>query len=170
MHKTNSILIALIMTFLLVTACGTKEEKAATEIETREYVLSAFPIPEAFKADSRINWTITDDKNTSGNLTVDLVIPDAATVDANSFVQDFLDRAMTINKDGKVTIQKLDIQIKDINQNPLVLANYVFNGQEFDGTYWSTEAETPLQGATQDTNLTYPIQPQVPAEVPTTYP
>lgn len=173
MHKRYSILLALIITILLVTACGSKEKSLPAGMkpeDAREYILSAFPIPDGFKANSNLMWTATNDKNTSGYLTIDLVAPDAATLDANSLVQDFLNRSLAINKDGKVIIEKLDIQIKDPNQSTLLMANYLLNGQSFDGSYWSAEGVTPLQGAAQDPNLSYPIQEQAPVGVPTAYP
>ena len=170
MYKKFSILIALIITILLVTACGSKKEKFLAITDSRNYVLSEFPIPSAYKANSSVIWTTIDDKNISGNLTINLVVPVPATLDANTLVQDFLNRALAINKDGKVTIERLDIQIKDANLISLVMANYIFNGQEFDGTYWFAESANPLQNATQNPNQTYPIQPFVPIINPTPYP
>jgi hypothetical protein len=171
MHKRYSILVALIITILLITACGSKEEKnAPAGMDTREYILSSFPIPDGLKADSNLTWTATDDKNASGELAFSLVAPDVATLNANMPVQDFLDRALAINKDAKVTIEKLDIQVKDPNLNPLLTVNYVFNGQGFDGSGWTAEGVTPLQEAAQDPNLTYPIQQYIPPVAPTAYP
>ena len=157
MHKRYSMLIALLITILLVTACGAKQDKSPVVTNTREYVLKAFSIPEAFKANSSVNWTNNEANNSSGTLTVDLVVPDASSIDANSLVQDFLKQALAINKEGKATIEKLDIQIKDANQNSLVIANYVFNGQDF-------------VVAAQDPNLPYPVQQYIPPVAPTAYP
>lgn len=171
MNKKYAILLALMITILLVTACGSKEEKnAPTGMDTREYILSSFPIPETFNSNSNLTWTVPDDKKSSGNLTIDLITPDVATVNADSMVQEFLNKALEINKDGKVIIEKLDIQIKDTNLITLFMANYVWNGQIFEGNYWSSEGITPSQGTTLDPNLTYPILPVAPVEVPTTYP
>ena len=169
-YKKYSILLALIITILLVTACGSKKEKSLLITDSREYVISNFPIPSAYKANSSVIWTTTDEKNISGNLTIDLVVPDPATLDANTLVQDFLNRALAINKDGKVTIDRFDLQVTDANQISLVMANYIFNGQDFDGNYWSAESANPLQDSSQNPNQTYPIQPFVPIINPTPYP
>lgn len=160
MHKRISILIVLIVAVLSLTACGSKGKNLPANPnpeEVSEYVLSAFAIPGDLKANSNITWTATEDKINSGILLVDLVGADPKQIDPNSIVQDFLDRARAINKDGKVTIEKLNIQIKDIYLNSLVLANYVFNGQDFDE-------------ASQDPTLTYPINQSTPPVAPTAYP
>jgi len=173
MRQKTITLIFLIITLLLATACGTKAKSLPADPKPDEisaFIHDSFPIPDEFKANSKLNWTATNATGSAGLLTINLVAPDPAKLDTNALVQGFLDRAKTINKEGKVSIDNLDIQLRDSNQAPLMLVSYVKTEQGFDGTAWSAEGITPLQGVVQDPNLTYPIQPIVPALEPTTYP
>ena len=171
MRVKYSILIALMITLLLMTACGSEEEKnAPTGMNPSEYILNSFLIPADFKENSKVTWTATSESDTKGSVAIDLVVPNPATFDTNSLVQGYVERAAAINKDAKISIEKLDIQIKDSSQIPVLVVNYVKSGQGFDGTGWSSPGIPPLEGITQDPNQSYPIQTAAPVEVPTAYP
>ena len=170
MHKSYSTLIALMITIMLVTACGATEETPSVGFDASEYVLSKFSILDAFKANSKLTWIAKDNKSTIGTLTVDLVAPYPETLDKKYLVQYLTSSVIAINTEGKVSIEKLNIRVKDTAQNTLFEANCFGAGQSYACHDLSLGETTPIQVVTLAPSQPYPIQPFVPLITPTPYP